>query len=163
MREGENPEAEIDKYRGLADEGKRPHGLLHRDLGDGGEVVVGVVRHDEAAEEDGHDAGQVDALGQGVGGVDKAEHQGELQAGVGVQVDVLQHQRADQGHQGADGGTAKEDAEEPGDSPANLAENSDIPFALRLNDRGSEDDGHSVVQNTLSEHQHVQHWINIQH
>ena len=62
VREGENSQAEIDKYRGLADEGERPHGLLHRDLGDRGEVVVGVVRHDEAAEQDGHDAGQVDDI-----------------------------------------------------------------------------------------------------
>ena len=163
MREGENPQAEIDKYRGLADEGERPHGLLHRDLSDGGEVVVGVVGHDEATEQDGHDAGQVDTLGQGVRGVDEAEHQGELQAGVGVEVDVLQHEGADQSHQGADGGAAKEDPEEPGDSPGHLAENSNVPFALRLDDRGGEDNGHRVIQNTLSEHQHVQHWINVQH
>ena len=79
MREGENPQAEIDKYRGLTDEGERPHGLLHRDLGDGREVVVGVLAHDDSTKEDGHDARQVDTLGQGVGYVDEAQHQGKLQ------------------------------------------------------------------------------------
>ena len=73
---------------------------------------MGVVGHDEAAEQDGHDPTEVDPLGQGVRGVDEAQHEGELQAGVGVQVDVLQHQGAQQGHDDADGCTAEEDTKE---------------------------------------------------
>ena len=40
------------------DEGQRSHGLLHGDLGDWREVEVGVVGHDDAAEQDGHDTCQ---------------------------------------------------------------------------------------------------------
>ena len=112
VREGEDAEAQVNEDGGLAHEGEGAHGLLHRDLGDGGEVVVGVVAHHQAAEQDGHDAGQVDALGQRVRRVDEAEHEGELQAGVGVQVDVFQHQGAQKGHDDANSSTAKEDSEE---------------------------------------------------
>lgn len=39
-----------------AQEGHSPEGLLHEDLGDRGEVMVRVVRHHDAREQDGHDA-----------------------------------------------------------------------------------------------------------
>lgn len=39
-----------------AQEGHGPQGLLHEDLGDRGQVVVCVVRHHNAGEQDGHDA-----------------------------------------------------------------------------------------------------------
>ena len=94
VREGEDAEAEIDEDGSFTDEGKRPHGLLHGDLCDGREVVVRVLAHDDGAEEDGHDAGEVDALGQRVGDVDEAQHQGELQRRVAVQVDKLKQQGA---------------------------------------------------------------------
>ena len=61
-----------------------------------------VLTHDDTAEEDGHDPGQVDALGQGIRGVDTAQHEGELQGRIVVQVHVLQHQRAHNAHKGAD-------------------------------------------------------------
>ena len=41
-------------------------------------------------------------LGQGVGRVDEAEHEGELEGGVGVQVHVLQDQGGDEGDAAAD-------------------------------------------------------------
>ena len=163
MREGEDAETEIDEDGSLADEGEGPHGLLHGDLSDGGEVVVGVVGHHQAAEEDGHDTGEVDPLCQGVRGVDEAEHEGELQAGVGVQVDVLQDQGADESHQGPDGGTAEEHSEEPGDSAGDLTDDSNVGLALRLYDGGGEYNGHRVIENALSEHQHVEDRINVQH
>lgn len=37
-------------------EGHGPQGLLHEDLGDRGQVMVCVVRHHDAREQDGHDA-----------------------------------------------------------------------------------------------------------
>lgn len=39
-----------------AQEGHGPQGLLHEDLGDGGQVMVRVVGHHNAREQDGHDA-----------------------------------------------------------------------------------------------------------
>ena len=47
-------------------EGNSSHCLPHGYLGDGGQVVVGVVRHDNSAEQDGHYSRQVDAFGQRV-------------------------------------------------------------------------------------------------
>ena len=155
VREGEDAEAEIDEDGSFTDECERPHGLLHGDLCDGREVVVCVVGHDEAAEEDCHDPGQVNSLRQGVRRVDEAEHQRELQAGVGVQVDVLQHEGADQSNQRPDGSAAKEDSKEPGDSPSHLAHHADLGFALRLDDGGGENNGHGVIENTFSKHQHI--------
>ena len=73
---------------------KLTHGLLHGDLCDWWEVVVGVLAHADPAEKDRHDSWQMDALGQRVGDVDEAQHQGELQRRVAVQVDKLKQQGA---------------------------------------------------------------------
>lgn len=48
---GDHTEAEL-----TTQEGHGPEGLLHEDLGDRGQVVVRVVGHHDAREQDGHDA-----------------------------------------------------------------------------------------------------------
>ena len=74
---------------------------LRNDLSDGGHVVVGVVGHDHPTEQDSHDTREMDTLGQCIGGVDEAQHQGELQARVGVQVNLLQQQCTCHSNKGA--------------------------------------------------------------
>ena len=41
-------------------------------------------------------------FGEGVGQIDEAEHEGELQRRVEVEVDVLQHERAEQADHSSD-------------------------------------------------------------
>lgn len=51
---------------------------------------MGVVGHDDAAKEDGHDARQMEAFREGIGQVSEAEHHAELQRWVPPQLDVLE-------------------------------------------------------------------------
>lgn len=62
MPEAEDAETEVDEDGALGDQSEGPHQMLHRDLHDGREVEVGVVGHDDAVEQDGHDAGEVEPL-----------------------------------------------------------------------------------------------------
>lgn len=78
MLEGEDGQAEVAEDTGLGDEGEGAHRLLHRDLGDCGQVEVRVMGHDDAREQNGHDPAQVDALGQHVRGVGEGQHHAEL-------------------------------------------------------------------------------------
>ncbi len=71
-------------------EGDRPHGLLHGDLRDRTEVEVGVVRHDDAAEEDRHDPGQLQTLGKEVRTKRKQHPHGKLQGVDTAKVHKLQ-------------------------------------------------------------------------
>ena len=132
QRKAEEGQSEVGEHARLRDEGDGAHGLLHGDLSDGREVVVGVLTHDDGAEEDGHDAGEVDPLGQGVGRVDEAEHERELERGVVVEVDVLEDEGAAEADEGPDGGRAKKYPEEAADAVSELAQCRHIGHCRRV-------------------------------
>ena len=54
----------------------------------------------------------MDSFSQCIGCVDEAEHESKLEGRVGVQINVLQHQGAEQSHQDANSSAAKEYSEE---------------------------------------------------
>lgn len=49
------------------------------DLGDGRDVVTGVLGHGDAAEQDGHDSREIEGFGESVGNVGEDEKKGELE------------------------------------------------------------------------------------
>ena len=51
---------------------------MHCDLSDGGEVVVGVVRHDYATEENGHDPRELETFSEKVRTKGKEKPHGKL-------------------------------------------------------------------------------------
>lgn len=86
MLEGENRQAEVSEHAGLTHEGHGALHLLHRDLRDRRQVEVRVVTHNDAVEQDRHDAREVTALSQHVRAVGEDEEQRELQRRMFAQI-----------------------------------------------------------------------------
>lgn len=84
--EGENRQAEVSEHAGLTHEGHGALHLLHRDLRDRRQVEVRVVTHNDAVEQDRHDAREVTALSQHVRAVGEDEEQRELQRRMFAQI-----------------------------------------------------------------------------
>lgn len=89
MLEAEYGQAEIGEDARFGDESERAKHLLDGDARDGREIVVGVVGHDDAGEQDGHDARQLDRLGEHVRRVHEDEHERGLERRSLAQVDVF--------------------------------------------------------------------------
>ena len=106
MRQHHHLHAEVRENEELRHEGERLERVLGTDFGGVRGVVVAVVRVADAAEEERHDAGEREELGDGVGGVGGEEDESQLELGVlAAHVDELQDERAQQrgGHSERDG------------------------------------------------------------
>ena len=90
MLEAEDGQTEVGEDARLGDEGQRAEYLLDGDASHRREIQVRVVRHDEAGEEDGHDARELDGLGEHVRRVHEDEHERGLERGRLSQVDILE-------------------------------------------------------------------------
>lgn len=112
MRETKNGEAKKCKHTCFAQEGHGPQGLLHEDLGDRGQVVVRVVGHHDAREQDGHDARERDSFCEPIRKISKNDHHAKLQGRRFPQVNMLQHQCRDQAGEGAERCRTKEHLQE---------------------------------------------------
>ena len=66
------------------------HCLPHRDLRDGRQVVMRVVRHDYAAEQNGHNARQMNTFSKCVRKVREYEHHAKLQGWIPSQFYILE-------------------------------------------------------------------------
>jgi len=90
VRETENTETQIRKHCRFSCKCNSSHRLLHCYLRDGRQIVVGVVRHDNPAEEDGHYSRQMNAFCQCVGQVSEHQHHAKLQRGILAQLHMFQ-------------------------------------------------------------------------
>jgi hypothetical protein len=79
MLKREDGETEIGKYTRLADEGQRPHRLLHRDLRNSRQIEMRVMRHDNSVEQDCHNARQIAAFSKHVGTISEDQEQSEFE------------------------------------------------------------------------------------
>mmetsp|Transcript_23790 Transcript_23790/g.82711 ORF Transcript_23790/g.82711 Transcript_23790/m.82711 type:complete len:237 (+) Transcript_23790:480-1190(+) len=102
---GEEAHAHVGEDDVLRDHGERLEDVRGADLRLAREVVPVVVGQHDAAEEEGHDARQADALAHGVRRVREQEEDGDLLVRVLAQVRVLAHGGA---------GQAEDDADEDG-------------------------------------------------
>lgn len=93
MLKREDRHAQVGEDGGLGQEGHSAESVLHVNLRHERQVLMGVVRHDDAGEENRRDARQVQRLGTAVGEVGADEHHAELERRIATQVDVFQNQR----------------------------------------------------------------------
>uniref|UniRef100_A0A1Y1LIY5 Uncharacterized protein n=1 Tax=Photinus pyralis TaxID=7054 RepID=A0A1Y1LIY5_PHOPY len=105
--EAEQRQPEVGEHACLRNEGERSQGLLHCYLRYGGEIEMGIVGHDDSAKQNRHNAGQVNAFGEYVGGVRKHQHHAEFQGRIFTQVDVLQQQSTNEREHHANTGRSK--------------------------------------------------------
>mmetsp|Transcript_71060 Transcript_71060/g.167495 ORF Transcript_71060/g.167495 Transcript_71060/m.167495 type:complete len:371 (-) Transcript_71060:302-1414(-) len=156
LREGEGGQAEVDEHKRLGQERNDLEKLAAEVLGLLGEVVEGVVGHDDAAEEDGDDTRKVGTLGHHPGHVREDDDQRALheEKFLLVQAGLLVDDSGDDGEERPDGGRADEDLQKVTEGHQD-AERRD---GVRLEDaKGSvENNGDSVVEHGLAKNHGVQ-------
>lgn len=79
MLEREDRQSEVGEHTRLANKSQGAHRLLHRDLRNGREVEVTVMRHDDSIEQNRHNTRQMTALGEHVGAVSEDQQQRKLE------------------------------------------------------------------------------------
>ena len=88
--EAEYGQAEVGEHARLRYEREGAEDLLDGDARHRRQVQVRVVGHDEAGEEDGHDAREADRLGEHVRRVHEYEHEGGLQRRRSAKIHILE-------------------------------------------------------------------------
>jgi len=137
---GEEGDSKVDENKVFRQEGEQLEDVFGGVLGLGGQVIKGVVGHEDATEKHSHDTRGVNTLSKEVRGVGKHNEEARLEHGGLVQLGVLEHQGAEAPNEGTDGKRAKEDAheiakseEDAGHSDVLSLENLQCPVEVRTN------------------------------
>eukprot|EP00761_Pharyngomonas_kirbyi_P010503 gb/GECH01010523.1/.p1 GENE.gb/GECH01010523.1/~~gb/GECH01010523.1/.p1 ORF type:complete len:232 (+),score=62.99 gb/GECH01010523.1/:1-696(+) len=115
------------------------------------------MAHDNAAEEEAHDAGEMESLGDDVSGESEEDDEQEFEGLHITEPNMLEEEGGGDGEEGAEGEGGEGEPEEATDGGGDAA-GGDMGVTYVLEEYGVEDDGDGVVEDALAEDEVIEEW-----